>query len=156
MKATMQQLDDAIMLASKAHHKQRDKAGAPYILHPLRVMMRMSTIEGKIVAISHDLIEDTYVTIKDLIDNGCPDVCVHAIDCLTRRQNESYTKYLSRVVSDKLASECKLEDMRDNSNIYRLHKVAKDHLNMIKKYHKGVFYILATYPEFISKFELIT
>ena len=156
MKATMEQLDNAILLATQAHHGQLDKAGAPYILHPMRVMMRMPTTEGKIVAIGHDLIEDTYVTIKDLVYNGWPEVCIMAIDCITKCPNETYNEYLNRVISDVLASECKLEDMRDNSNIYRLQKIAKHHLNMIAKYHKGALRILKSHPEFAPRFKLIT
>lgn len=156
MTATMEQLDNAILLATQAHWGQLDKAGAPYILHPMRVMMRMPTIEGKIVAIGHDLIEDTDVTVKDLVHADWPERCIMAIDCITKCPNETYNEYLDRVISDILASECKLEDMRDNSNIYRLQKVAKHHLNMIAKYHKGALRILEVYPEFSSRFELIT
>jgi len=156
MTATMEQLDNAILLATKAHHGQIDKAGAPCILHPLRVMMRMYDIEGKIVAVGHDLLEDTDITIKDLVNEGWPDKCVGAIDCMTKCPNETYDEYLDRVISDVLASECKLEDMRDNSNIYRLQMVAKHHLRMIEKYHKGALRILKVYPKFSGRFQLIT
>jgi len=152
----MNHLENAIIIATNAHMGQFDKAGAPYILHPLRVMMRMPTIDGKIVAIFHDVIEDTAVTLKDLIFEGFTDKVVCAIDSMTRCKNEAYDAYLNRVISDKLTSECKLEDMRDNSNIYRLHKIAKHHLKMIAKYHKGTLKILEAHPEFASKFQLIT
>jgi len=155
MAATMAQLQNAILLSTKAHYGQYDKAGAPYILHPIRVMMRMPTIEGKIVAIGHDIIEDTPITIADLVREDWPDECVYAIDSMTKCKNEKYSDYLDRVISDPLASECKLEDMRDNSNIYRLQKVAKHHLRMIAKYHKGATRILKAYPEFAPRFTLI-
>lgn len=151
----MKLLGDAILLATAAHDGQYDKAGAPYILHPLRVMMRMSTVEGKIVAVCHDLLEDTTVTAKTLVDNGFTDELIFAIDCMTKCPNEVYNDYLNRVISNKLASECKLEDMRDNSNIYRLHKVAQQHLDMIAKYHKGALRILKEWPEFAPRFQLI-
>src|SRR6056297_1866298 len=120
MDNTMRHLETAIILATNAHAGQFDKAGAPYILHPLRVMMRMTTIKGKIVGVCHDLIEDTYITLKDLVSEGFSDDVVCAIDCMTKCPGERYNDYLDRVISDILASECKLEDMRDNSNIYRL------------------------------------
>lgn len=156
MTNTMQHLETAIVIATNAHSGQFDKTEVPYILHPLRVMMRMPTIKGKIVAVCHDLIEDTDVTLKDLVYEGFSDDVVCAIDCITRCKEESYNAYLDRVISDKLASECKLEDMRDNSNIYRIQKIAKHHLKMIAKYHKGALRILDTYPEFEYKFKLIT
>lgn len=155
MTDTMRHLEKAIIIASNAHMGQFDKAGAPYILHPLRVMMRMVTLKGKIVAVLHDVIEDTHVTLKDLFLEGFTDDVIFAIDCMTKCKGEPYNDYLDRVISDKLASECKLEDMRDNSNIYRLNKVASKHLRMIAKYHKGALRILETHPEFASRFQLI-
>ncbi len=156
MCASMTQLDKAIRLATHAHFGQKDRAGAPYILHPIRVMMNVTTIEGKIVGICHDIIEDTYVTKTDLIKMKFPDVCISAIDCMTRREHESYDSYIQHVISNKLASKCKLEDMKDNSNIYRLQKIHKRQLDMISKYHKATFKILDAYPELASRFELIS
>lgn len=156
MTNTMTHLESAIIIATNAHMGQFDKAGAPYILHPLRVMMRMPTIEGKIVAVCHDLIEDTSITLRDLVYEGFTDQVVCAIDSMSKCENEPYNDYLDRVISDKLASECKLEDMRDNSNIYRLQKIAKRHLEMIAKYHKGALRILEAHPEFTPKFQLIS
>jgi len=155
MTDTMHHLEKAIIMATNAHMGQFDRAGAPYILHPLRVMMRMTTIQGKIVAVCHDIIEDTFITLKDLINEGFSDNVVCAIDCITKCKKEAYNAYLDRVISDRLASECKLEDMRDNSNIYRLNKVEERHLKMIAQYHRGVLRILEAYPEFASRFQLV-
>jgi len=155
MSNNMRLLEKAIVIATNAHMGQFDKAGAPYILHPLRVMMRMSTIESKIVAVCHDLIEDTYITLKDLMNEGFPDDIIFSIDCMTKCRGEDYNAYLDRVISDKMASECKLEDMRDNSNIYRLNKIKDKHLKMIEKYHKGALRILEAWPEFNIRFRLI-
>lgn len=155
MTDTMHHLEKAILIATNAHMGQFDRAGAPYILHPLRVMMRMTTIKSKIVAVCHDLVEDTFITLKDLVNEGFSDDVVCAIDCMTKCKNEAYNAYLDRVISDKLASECKLEDMRDNSNLYRLNKIAQKHLDMIAKYHKGTLRILEAYPEFAHRFQLV-
>lgn len=155
MTDTMRTLEKAIIIATNAHMGQFDKAGAPYILHPLRVMMGMTTIKGKIVAVCHDLIEDTDVGLKGLVSEGFSDDVIVAIDCMTKRPNETYNEYLNRVISDKLASECKLEDMLDNSNIYRLHKIRDKHLRMIAKYHEGALKIVEAHPEFASRFTWI-
>ncbi len=156
MKKSFGCLDKAIMIATEAHFGLRDKAGAPYILHPMRVMMAMDTIEGKIVGILHDTIEDTDVTLVMLLEEGLSEKNVHSIDCMTRRKGETYQDFLVRIVSDEIASECKLKDMRDNGNIFRLHQVERKHLSMIKKYHKGAKFILEHRPEMKRFFTLIT
>lgn len=63
-------LDNAILIATTAHLHQKDKAGMPYILHPLRVMFAVNTLEQKIAAILHDIIEDTHITLMDLENAG--------------------------------------------------------------------------------------
>lgn len=152
---SMTNLEKAIVIATNAHMGQLDKGGAPYILHPLRVMMRMETIAGKIIALFHDVVEDTHITIEDLMNEGFSGTVLDAIDCVTKRGGETYNEYINRVISNSLSAECKLEDMRDNSNIYRILKVRKEHMRMIAKYHKAAMTILETYPQFRSRFELI-
>lgn len=68
----MANLEKAILIATKAHEGQKDKAGKPYILHPLRVMLRMKTTKDMMAAILHDVVEDTDVTLDDLREHGFP------------------------------------------------------------------------------------
>jgi (p)ppGpp synthase/HD superfamily hydrolase len=81
----MPSLENAIQLAIRAHKGQKDKAGAPYIFHPLRVMLRMESETEKIIAILHDVIEDSKFTIQDLQDAGYSEEILEVIDYLTRR-----------------------------------------------------------------------
>lgn len=155
MNDSMANLEKAIVIATNAHIGQLDKGGAPYILHPMRVMMRMETIPGKILALFHDIVEDTHINIEDLTNEGFSDAVIDGVDCITKRNGESYNNYIERVISNPLSAECKLEDMRDNSNIYRILKVKKEHIKMITKYHKATMKILEAYPQFKSRFELI-
>lgn len=117
---TAQMLEVAIRLATNAHGGQFDKAGQPYILHPLRVMLSMMTIEEKIVAVLHDVVEDTDVTLENL-KMFFPDEIVDAIETLTHREGENYHDYIMRISQgSSLARRVKMADLRDNMNRDRI------------------------------------
>ena len=113
-------LDDAVALATKAHAGQFDKAGKPYIDHPLRVMAGVSSPKEKIAAILHDVLEDTSVSLDDLRRIGCPEEVVAAVDALTMRSGEPNMAYYSRVASNPIALVVKRADIADNSDPKRL------------------------------------
>jgi (p)ppGpp synthase/HD superfamily hydrolase len=96
-------LDDAVALAARAHAGQFDKAGKPYIDHPLRVMARVTTPDERVAAILHDVVEDTAVTLGDLRGGGCPEEVVAAVDSLTKRLGEDKMAYYRRVASNPIA-----------------------------------------------------
>lgn len=117
----MSTLEKAIELAAKAHAGQKDKHGEPYILHPLRVMLRMKTEEERIVAVLHDVIEDTEVDESELYRWGFSDAIIDAVSLLTRRPIEghgekpSYQEFIRAVVATgPLAIEVKIADLLDN------------------------------------------
>lgn len=115
-------LNSAIAIANSAHYGQVDKAGAPYILHPIRVMLRMRTREEQIVALLHDTIEDTrHAEIPaarwnlDKLWKFFPSETLRdAIDAITRRDDEPYEDYIRRVAANELARAVKIEDLADN------------------------------------------
>ena len=85
----MSKLEEAILLAVKAHHKGRpDKAGKPYILHPLRMMLKMKTEAEMMAAVLHDVVEDTRWTLEQLRAKGFPEEVLEAVECLTKREGE--------------------------------------------------------------------
>ena len=131
-------LDKAIVIATNAHTGQTDKAGIPYILHPIRVMMSVDTIPEKIVAILHDILEDTTVTFDSLLKEGFPEWILNNVVILTKDKQETYDRYLLSIKSNPIATKVKLADMRDNSDILRFHNLEIKHLKMINKYHKGI------------------
>ncbi len=133
----MANLDDAITLAVQAHHRQKDKAGAPYILHPLRVMLRMKTEEEMTAAILHDVIEDTQHTLQELRDAGYSEAVVEAVDALTRRDNESYEEFTQRVKQNPMARRIKLADLEDNMDIRRFAKFDEQEVERLKKYWRA-------------------
>jgi (p)ppGpp synthase/HD superfamily hydrolase len=119
-------LEQAIALAARAHEGQIDKGGETYILHPLRVMLRMETPEERLVAILHDVVEDTPVTLEELRARGFDARVLEAVDCLTRREGESYDAFIQRIKPNPLARRVKLGDLEDNLNLTRLSPAAHD------------------------------
>ena len=119
----MSNLEEAIALATRAHQGQTDKAGAPYILHPLRIMQRMDSEEAKMVAVLHDVVEDTPVTLKELRALNFSETVVTAIDSLTRRAEESYEAFIERDKLTPLARKVKLADLDDNMDLQRLQHI---------------------------------
>ncbi len=125
-----QNLEDAIALAVHAHKGQRDKAGAPYILHPLRLVVRLghdATDAQRMAAVLHDVVEDTPFSFEDLKSLGCPAEVLAALECLTRRKEETYEEFIERAVQNPIARRVKRADLEDNMDVLRLAQVtAKD------------------------------
>jgi len=113
-------LERAVAIAAQVHAGQRDKAGEPYILHPLRVMLRMATDELQIVAVLHDVLEDGTLTAEDLRREGFAPAVVEAVVALTRLEGESYSAFVRRAARNPLAREVKLSDIADNLDPLRL------------------------------------
>jgi (p)ppGpp synthase/HD superfamily hydrolase len=107
-------LDDAIALAIRAHRGQRDKRNESYLLHVFRVMLRQGDETARIVAVLHDSLEDTSVTLADLLAAGYGDEICEAVDCLTRRDKEKYEDMITRVAANPLSRRVKLADLEDN------------------------------------------
>ncbi|MBF0162358.1 MAG: GTP pyrophosphokinase [Magnetococcales bacterium] len=116
----MATLERALYLAVTAHLGQVDKAGAPYILHPLRLMLRAGSPEARMVALLHDTVEDTSLTLEDLRQEGFAEPILTAVERLTHRPEESYESYIQRLSSDPLAVQVKLLDLEDNMDRSRL------------------------------------
>lgn len=131
----MANLATAIQVALTAHAGQQDKAGQPYILHPLRLMLRMSTPEDMIVAVLHDVVEDSQITRADLERMGFAEPILDALDALTHREEQSYEDYIAAIKQVPLARRVKLADLEDNSNILRLSEVTQASLERLQKYH---------------------
>src|SRR4051794_27877845 len=110
----MTSLDRAIEIAAGAHAGQRNKDGDPYILHPIRVMMRVDGLNAKMAGVLHDVVEDTPWTIEQLRAEGFSEEVLSAVDCLTHRDGEEYFDYVARAGSNPLARKVKLADLEDN------------------------------------------
>lgn len=115
-------IESAIQIACEYHRGQTDKAGFPYIFHPLRVMENVNGIQQKMAAVLHDTIEDTPLSIDDLRARGCPPAVIGAVEVLTKRAGEDHDRYLQRVVEsgNSIAIPVKWADIMDNSDPRRL------------------------------------
>lgn len=140
-------LEKAIRIASIAHKNQKDKNGKPYILHPLRVMLSFESYDEKIVAVLHDVIEDSNFTLKDLKEEGFSKEIIEAIDAISRREEEEYFEFIKRVITNKMASRVKLKDLADNMNISRIENPKAEDFNRIKKYKKAEKMIKEVYDK---------
>jgi (p)ppGpp synthase/HD superfamily hydrolase len=130
-------LERAILLAVQAHAGQTDKAGAPYILHPLRVMLKLQAATEMITGVLHDVLEDTPSTLADLRREGFAEEILAALDCLTRRPGESYEDFILRVAGNPLARKVKLADLEDNLNILRFETITEKDKARLTRYHQA-------------------
>ncbi len=144
---TSEWLEKAIALAKDAHQGQVDKAGAPYISHPLSVMNQVQTLEEKIVAVLHDTIEDTPLTLADLEREGFPAHILEAIDAISKRKGESEAHYLERVMANRLALRVKIADVTDNMRLERIANPSPRDFARIERYAKILPMLHAAYQK---------
>jgi (p)ppGpp synthase/HD superfamily hydrolase len=133
----MATLDRAIQIAAQVHQDQKDKYGAPYILHPIRVMMRENSEIEKIVAILHDVVEDSDLTINDLRNDGFSSEIVEAVDALSKRDGEIYDDYINRTTLNDIAVKVKIADLEDNMDLKRIKVVTEKNKQSMAIYHKA-------------------
>ena len=133
----MATIERAFQIAARAHEGQTDKQGLPYILHPLRVMSAVEGDDARIVAILHDVIEDTSVTADDLRREDFGEPILEALDRLTHRKGEPYAEYVIRCKGHEIARRVKLADLEDNSRpsraILRPDRIEPD-IERVRKY----------------------
>lgn len=133
----------AIDLSSTHHLSQRDKGGERYFGHPVRVAERCDTDEQRIVALMHDLLEDTPVTAQQLLDDGFPLHIVEAVQALTHRQGETYDKFIDRLSANAIARRVKIADLLDNMDVTRLPVLTDHDCQRLQKYHRSWRKLLA-------------
>ncbi len=129
-------LEDAILLATEVHRGQKDKGGAPYILHPLRVMLRVAGDTEQMAAVLHDVVEDTWVTLEQLRKDGYPEAVVRAVDCLSRRKDEDYDAFVARINPNAVARRVKLADLEDNMDLSRIPAPTDKDRKRVEKYRR--------------------
>ena len=137
-----EQFQIALELAVEKHKNQTDKAGNPYILHPLHVMENVNSKEGKIVAILHDIIEDTDITEDYLLKIGLSKRIVDAVVALTRSEDMDYQEYINNLSSNPLAKEVKLADLEHNMDLKRLPTLEEKDLERNRKYQIAYHYLI--------------
>lgn len=136
-------LASAIALAASKHENQVDRGGYAYILHPLRMMMRLRTTDEELMAIAvlHDVIEDSDITCRELQTQGYSARIVAGVDALTRKPGESYDQFIKRCAMNPDAKLVKREDLRDNSDITRLKGLRQKDFERLEKYSRAFIYL---------------
>ena len=137
----MSTLERAIEIAAQAHAGQKDKVGEPYILHCMRVMMKLAKPNDRIVAALHDVIEDTPWTLPKLRQEGFSAPVVKAVDALTHRDGEKYDAYIKRLGDVPIARRVKLADLSDNMSHTRQMQHSDRTAEILKRYDKAVKYL---------------
>ena len=131
-------LEKAIGIAVNAHRNQKENAGAPYILHLIRVMGRGNTEIEKICGVLHDLVEDTDWTFEQLEAEGFSKEIIDVLKCVTKEsEEEDYDHFISRVKLNKTAINVKLNDLQDNMDITRLSFITEKDRTRLNKYLKA-------------------
>ncbi len=131
-------LDQAILIAARAHLGQTDRMGAPYILHPLRMMFRFKSETEMIVAVLHDVIEDNPDWDFDrLRQEGFSEEIIQAVDHLTRQEQEAYEEFVVRSSENPLARRVKLADLEDNMDLKRLNRLTEQDQARLARYHRA-------------------
>lgn len=135
-------LDRAKELASIAHWGQVDKAGENYINHPIRVAHKCNTDEEKIVALLHDVIEDSDITQNDLFKLGFSTEIVEAVLSVTKKYGEDYQSFITRCKQNPIGRIVKLHDLEDNLDITRLSSITVEDVERLNKYLSARTYLI--------------
>lgn len=124
----------AMQIAYKAHAGAVDKSGVPYIFHPSHLAEQMETEHEVIVALLHDVVEDSDITMEDLAAAGFPQDVLDAIRLLTRDKETPYLEYIAHLKENPLAKKVKMADLRHNSDVTRLEGIDAEAGKRLKKY----------------------
>jgi (p)ppGpp synthase/HD superfamily hydrolase len=140
----MSTLERAVVIAAEGHAGMTDKAGAPYILHPLRVMLAMTSRNDQIVGVLHDVVEDCGGedrggwTLDKIRDEGFSAEVVEALDSVTKREDEDYCSFVRRAAANPIGRRIKMADLKDNSDLTRIREPQQRDLDRIEKYRDAI------------------
>jgi GTP diphosphokinase / guanosine-3',5'-bis(diphosphate) 3'-diphosphatase len=133
----------AVDVAVAAHAGAVDKGGRPYVEHPLRVAARLAGETERTVALLHDVVEDSGVSLADLAAAGFSPEVVLAVDALSRREGEAYAAYLERVVVDGVATRVKLADLAENMDLSRIPVPTERDTSRVRRYERARAFLLS-------------
>lgn len=126
-----------MIIAYEAHKNQTDKSGVPYIYHPIHVAEQMNTENECIIALLHDVVEDTNVTFKQLEEVFSKEI-IDILKLLTREENIEYDEYIKRIKNNSIACKVKIADLTHNLDKTRLDFVTEVDVKRNEKYKKAL------------------
>lgn len=127
----------AIKICYEKHKNQFDKSGLPYVFHPWHVAEQMDDENSTIVALLHDVVEDTNMTLDDLKKNGFNNEIIGALKCLTHEKGVAYSDYIKIISMNEVATKVKLADLEHNMDISRIDNISKSDIERLKKYEES-------------------
>ncbi len=128
----------AMKICFKAHAHQLDKSGLPYVFHPFHIAEQMKDEDTTIVALLHDVVEDSDITLNDLKKYGFSEDVISAVAAMTHSPNIDYMDYIAQVKKNPIAAAVKLEDLKHNSDLTRLEEVTAKDIQRNEKYKKAM------------------
>lgn len=128
----------ALKLCFDAHKDQIDKSEIPYVYHPFHLAEQMTDELTTVVALLHDVVEDTPHTLNDLREMGFPEEVIEALALLTHEKTVPYMEYMARIKQNPIAVAVKLADLRHNSDLTRLDHPGEKDLARVEKYRKAI------------------
>lgn len=131
----------AIKLMYEKHKNQVDKAGMPYILHPLHVAEKMTDEYRTTVALLHDIVEDTDITLEQLSELGFPKEVIDALNLMTHKEEVEYIDYIKGITTNEIATDVKIADLEHNCDLSRLDKITEADLMRVEKYKYCINYL---------------
>ena len=134
-----QLVNRAMQVAYNAHHGQTDHGGVPYIFHPMHIAEQMDDEISVCAALLHDVVEDTFVTIKDLERDFPPEI-IEVVRLLTHDDDTDYFDYIRTLKKNPVARRIKLADLAHNSDETRLssQSMSRDELQYFRsKYRRA-------------------
>ena len=132
------QTKKALALCFSAHKDQLDKSGMPYVFHPFHLAEQMQDELSTVVALLHDIVEDTPITLDDLHAMEFHTEVIEALALLTHNSATPYMEYIRAIKTNPLARAVKLADLRHNSDLTRLDTIDDTALNRQKKYEAAI------------------
>jgi len=136
----MSEISKALELAIKAHYGQKDKGGNDYILHPITVALHCDTKQEKIVALLHDVVEDSNVKLDDLREFGDEIVC--AVNAITKKDGQTLNEYLECVKANNIARKVKIQDLTHNMDLSRIINPCEKDYQRVEKYQQELEYLI--------------
>ena len=128
----------ALKLSFEAHKNQVDKSGMPYVYHPFHLAEQMTTEETVIVALLHDVVEDTDYSLDDLKTMGFPEKVIEALALMTHDKSVPYMEYVAKIKDNPIARAVKLADLKHNSDLTRLDNADQKAIDRVNKYKEAI------------------
>lgn len=132
----------AMKLCYDAHKGQTDKSGLPYVFHPIHLAEQMTDELSTVVALLHDVVEDTHYTLRDLQEMGYPCEVTDALKLLTHDPQVPYMEYIEQIKTNSIARVVKLADLKHNSDLSRLNTIDEAVVLRLQKYKRAINHLI--------------